>query len=70
MRLITKNMNGNMHEAASQINDQHSARFLLQIDYKSGNYSTALFRVDSYPDYLQFCKLWYDKPVTAAEFFK
>lgn len=69
MRLITKNLPGNVHESAGYINRLELARFVMSIHFTSGNYSTGLFRVENYSDYLFFCEKFGDEPKTVAEYY-
>jgi hypothetical protein len=43
--LVTEDLPGNMHQAARRCNELGFAPFVLQIDFKGGNYSLVLMRM-------------------------
>lgn len=45
MVLYTENMCGNVHSSASTINDRGWAKYLVSVEFNSGNYSVAVFRM-------------------------
>lgn len=71
MRLITKTLFGNIHEAAESINKvKGSTQFLMSITPVTPKTCVALFRVDSYPSYKYFCEQWGYVPISIEEYFK
>lgn len=70
MRLITKNMNGNIHDVAAAINKLQLVRFLMSITPVNSFHSVVLFRVESYGEYHWFCEKFGDVPLSRERYFE
>lgn len=46
MKLVTHNLGGNLHQAATWINDYNLAQFVLAMDCARGEHTIVVFRVD------------------------
>lgn len=62
-------LNGNLFGAAKWINDKKLAQYLLNIEYMSSDTCVAIFRVESYPDYCNFCKKTKQEPMSTDDYF-
>lgn len=70
MRLLSRNIPGNVHDAVVEVNRLHAARHFISADFNGGHYTIVVLRFEDYPSYVYFCQRAGETPMSASEFFE
>lgn len=71
MRLIAKTYDGNVFDVTKMLNEKCLVQFVFSIQYLFDAVMTiVIFKTDSYPNYIHFCKRIGIEPISTEEYFK